>query len=212
MVDSPVSVNPQSDPSITSIKARRHLNQSLSLAAGSIIGCALETAIDSSRPGLVNCVVTDDVVSDDARVTLIERGSHVLGEYRSDARLGDTRIAIIWNRLRKGDGALVDLASPAVDALGRSGIAGAVDEHWFSRIGAAVLLSIIEDGVASASASSQRSGTVVLSTTSSTDTTLSQKVLDASINQAPTISIDAGKRINILVARDIDFSAVYATR
>ena len=212
MVDQPFTGGAHSDQSVAPAKATRHPNQSLSLAAGSIIGCALETALDSSRAGLVNCIVTDDVVSDDARTVLIERGSHVLGEYRSDARVGDTRIAIVWNRLRKGDGTLIDLASPAVDAQGRSGILGGVDNHWFSRIGAAVLLSIIEDGVASATTASQRSGTVVLSNTSNAGATLSEKVLDASINQAPTLSINAGARINILVARDIDFGQVYATR
>ena len=191
------------------VHARRHDPHGLTLAAGSIIGCALETAIDSSRAGYVTCVVTDDVVSDDAGVVLIERGTHVMGEYRSDARLGDARIGIIWNRLRKSDGTTVDLASAGTDQQGRSGISGAVDNHWFSRIGAAVLLSIIEDGIAAASAPKADGTTLVFGNTAATGATLSQRVLDASINLPPTITVNPGARVSILVARDIDFGSAY---
>jgi type IV secretory pathway VirB10-like protein len=194
------------------IHARRHDPHGLTLAAGSIIGCALETAIDSSRGGYVTCVVTDDVVSDDARTVLIERGTHVLGEYRSDARQGDARIGIIWNRLRKSDGTTVDLASPATDQQGRSGISGAIDNHWFTRIGAAALLSMIEDGMAALSAPKADGTTMVFGNTTATGSTLSQKVLDASINLPPTISVNPGARISILVAKDIDFQSAYVNR
>jgi type IV secretory pathway VirB10-like protein len=194
------------------IHARRHDPHALTLSAGSIIGCALETAIDSSRGGYVTCVVTDDVVSDDARAVLIERGTHVLGEYRSDARLGDSRIGIIWNRLRKSDGTTVDLASAGTDQQGRSGISGIVDNHWFTRIGAAVLLSLIEDGITAASAPKANGTTLVFGNTAASGSTLSQKVLDASINLPPTITVNPGARISILVAKDIDFQSAYAER
>jgi type IV secretion system protein VirB10 len=209
MVDLPSSAAdvPQQD---AVIHARRHDPHGLTLAAGSIIGCALETAIDSSRGGYVTCVVTDDVVSDDARAVLIERGTHVLGEYRSDARLGDARIEILWNRLRKSDGTTVDLASAGTDQQGRSGITGAVDNHWFTRVGAAVLLSVIEDGISAASAPRANGTTLVFGNTTATGSTLSQKVLDASINLPPTITVNPGARISILVAKDIDFRGAYA--
>ena len=210
MVDQPLPGGEVSQDAM--VHARRHDPHGLTLAAGSIIGCALESAIDSSRGGYVTCVVTDDVVSDDARSVLIERGTHVLGEYRSDARLGDARIGIIWSRLRKSDGTTVDLASPGTDQQGRSGISGAVDNHWFTRIGAAVLLSVIEDGMTAVSAPKADGTTTVFGNTTTTGSTLSQKVLDASINLPPTITVNPGARVSILVAKDIDFESAYANR
>jgi type IV secretion system protein VirB10 len=194
------------------VRARRHHNTSLTLAAGSVIFCALETAIDSEKSGLVTCVVTGDVVGDDAKQVLVERGTHVLGEYHGEGKLGDARIGIVWNRLRKSDGTTVDLMAEGADAQGRAGIAGNVDNHWLSRIGAAVLVSVIEDSVSAATAPRGNGTTVVLSNTAATGTSMSQRVLDATINAAPTISVNPGTRLDILVARDIDFGDVYANR
>jgi type IV secretion system protein VirB10 len=209
MVDLPAPAVSASNTPHAAVRAERHHASALTLSAGSIISCALETAINSQRPGLVTCVVTEDVVSDDARVTLIERGTHVLGSYRADIHLGDSRVNVVWDRLRKADGTTVDLESPGVDAEGSSGLSGLTDNHWFDRIGAAVLLSLIQDSVADLTQPKANGSAVIFANTANAGPALSQKVLDATINIAPTITVAAGARINILVARDIDFSGVY---
>ena len=50
---------------------------------------------------------------------------------------------------------VISLASPAADELGRAGVPGAVDNHWWSRFGAAILFSVIGAGPEIASSALQ---------------------------------------------------------
>jgi type IV secretion system protein VirB10 len=211
MVDTAIETQPETGNDPTVFHAKKERDPSLTVAAGTSIGCVMKTAIDSTRPGLVSCIVTEDIASNDARITLIEKGTQVTGEYRADVRQGEARIGVIWKHLRTPAGASVDIDSQAADASGSSGIPGSVDNHWFDRIGSAFLLSFIEDGVARIG-NNQNGAAIVLPNTTTAGATLGAKVLDASINIAPTIAVAAGTRINILVARDLDFSSVYALR
>ncbi len=52
---------------------------------------------------------------------------------------------MLWNRAKTPNGIIITLASPATDALGRSGMDGDIDNHWFERIGSALLVSIVKD-------------------------------------------------------------------
>jgi NADPH:quinone reductase-like Zn-dependent oxidoreductase len=62
--------------------------------------------------GLVGCQVLRNVFSDDGRVLLIERGSHMDGEYRAaSVRPGTVRIPVVWQRIRTPNGVTVDIDS-----------------------------------------------------------------------------------------------------
>ncbi|MCU7376244.1 type IV secretion system protein VirB10 [Paucibacter sp. O1-1] len=188
-------------------------NRSLTLPKGTSFSCALKTRIVSASAGLVSCMVQRNVYGDDGRVLLIERGSHLDGEYRvTTVRPGTVHIPVLWTRVRTPLGVTVDIDSPATGQLGESGIDGHVDNRWSERIGAAMLLSLIDDSVqliASKQSEEHRSGTVVLSSTTSNTSKLAEKVLDSTINIPPTIYRNQGGIAAIHVARDIDFSGVY---
>lgn len=194
-------------------QATRLLKRSMLLATGSMIECALQTHLDSTLPGLTSCIVTRDVYSDDGRMILIERGSLVTGEYRSSVREGQHRIFVIWTRVKTPLGVVVNLSSPATDPLGGSGIEGDVNEHWFERIGAAFLLSLIQDGIAIEETSNQRgtpgSQTVVLPNTGQTGNRMADRVLENTIEIPTTLSKNQGARVAIFVARDLYFDSVY---
>ena len=106
----------------------------------------------------------------------------------------------------------VDIESPGTGPLGESGIDGYVDNRWGERIGAAMLLSLIDDSVklADPEPGQRRAGdTVVLPSTTSSSSKLAEKVLDSTINIPPLIYQNQGAIVGIYVARDVDFSSVY---
>lgn len=195
-------------------------NRSLTLPKGTAFTCALKTKVISATSGFVGCQVQRNVFSDDGRVLLVERGSHLDGEYRvASVRPGTVRIPVLWTRIRTPNGITVDIDSPGTGPLGESGVDGYVDNRWVERIGAALLLSLIDDSVklviqseASRSDSSGQANTVVLPSTTSTSSKLAEKVLDSTINIPPLIYQNQGGIVGIYVARDVDFSSVYALK
>ncbi|KAB2867665.1 MAG: TrbI/VirB10 family protein, partial [Burkholderiaceae bacterium] len=191
-------------------------NRSLVLPKGTAFTCALKTKVISAASGLVGCQVQRNVFSDDGRVLLIERGSHLDGEYRAASiKAGMVRIPVLWTRIRTPHGITVDVDSPATGQLGESGIDGYVDNRWGERIGAALLLSLIDDSVklVIANQASERGGdTVVLQSTTENTSKLAEKVLDSTINIPPLIYQNQGGIVGIYVARDVDFSSVYELR
>jgi type IV secretion system protein VirB10 len=191
-------------------------NRSLTLPKGTAFTCALKTKVISAASGLVGCQVQRNVYSDDGRVLLIERGSHMDGEYRIAAvRPGTVRIPVLWTRIRTPNGVTVDIDSPGTGQLGESGIDGYVDNRWGERIGAALLLSLIDDAVKltiQSQANDRQAETVVLQSTADTTSKLAEKVLDSTINIPPLIYQNQGGIVGIYVARDVDFSSVYELR
>ena len=188
-------------------------NRSLTLPKGTAFTCALKTKVISAVSGLVGCQVQRNVFSDDGRVLLIERGSHLDGEYRiASVRPGTVRIPVLWTRIRTPLGVTVDIDSPGTGQLGESGIDGYVDNRWGERIGAAMLLSLIDDSVKLVIQGQSNDGnasTIVLPSTTSNTSKLAEKVLDSTINIPPLIYQNQGGIVGIYVARDVDFSSVY---
>jgi type IV secretion system protein VirB10 len=205
--------------SLDAADATRLTSRAMVLARGAYIGCVLETQLISNIAGFVSCIVSDNVYSDDGHVLLIERGSHVTGEYRSDSRQGDTRLFVLWNRIKTVHGVLIDIDSPGGDAVGGQGLPGYVDHHWWERIGAAFLLSTFQDAMAIVmarqSGSASGAGTTINTSPSNTAAAaqdLSKAVLDSTINIPPTIYKNRGELVTIYVARDLRFDSVYVLR
>jgi type IV secretion system protein VirB10 len=189
-------------------------HRSLVLPKGTTFTCALKTKVVSATSGLIGCQVQRNVYGHDGRVLLMERGSHIDGEYRiASVRPGTVRIPVLWTRIRTPHGVVVDIDSPGTGPLGESGIEGYVDNRWGERIGAALLLSVIDDAVKLAitheTSSAQGDNTVVLQSTTANTSKLAEKVLDSTINIPPLIYQNQGGVVGIHVARDVDFSSVY---
>jgi type IV secretion system protein VirB10 len=188
-------------------------DRSLIVPKGTAFTCALKTKVISAVSGMVGCQVQRNVYSDDGRVLLIERGSHLDGEYRiASVRPGMVRIPVLWTRIRTPLGLTVDIDSPGTGPLGESGIDGYVDNRWTERIGAAMLLSLIDDAVQINLRSETNTGganTVLLPSTTANTSKLAEKVLDSTINIPPLIYQNQGGIVGIYVAHDLDFSSVY---
>jgi type IV secretion system protein VirB10 len=195
-------------PSITpAVRASVLPGQRLLLPKGAFIDCTLETAIDSTLPGMTTCVTATDTFGADGSTVLLERGSKLVGETRGEVAQGQARIFVLWTEARTPTGVVVPLASPGTDELGRSGLSGEVNRHFFQRFGAALLISVIDGALQAAVTSRNSGGTVIYNPSTSQD--VLTEVLKGTINIPPTITKDQGDRIQILVARDLDFRSVY---
>ncbi|MBB4193007.1 type IV secretion system protein VirB10 [Rhizobium aethiopicum] len=186
-------------------------NRDFVVAMGTSIPCVLETALSSDQPGFTSCVINRDILSDNGRVVLMEKGTQVVGEYRGGLRRGQKRLFVLWNRAKTPKGVIITLASPATDALGRAGVDGYVETHWWERFGSAILLSIVGDATSYASSRLQDNEVEAQNTTSAGQQAAAIAV-EQSINIAPTLLKHQGELVSIFVARDLDFSSVYRLR
>jgi type IV secretion system protein VirB10 len=195
-------------PSVLSATRAQILpTQRLLLPKGTFIDCTLETAIDSTLPGMTTCVTATDTFGADGTVVLLERGTKLIGQTRGEVHQGDARLFVVWTEARTPSGVVAQLDSPGTDALGRAGLDGTINRHFWQRFGAAALVSTIDGVVQSEVQSSSRGGTVVLDPTASED--VLTDILRGTVNIPPTIRVRNGARIQVLVARDVDFRPVY---
>jgi len=193
------------------VRAQVLPTQRLLLAKGAFIDCTLETAIDSTLPGMTTCVMATDTFGVDGQVVLLERGTKLIGETRGQVQQGSARVFVLWTEARTPAGVMVPLASPGADELGRSGLPGAVNNHFWERFGAAMLVSVIDGAVEGALQSSRGgSGTVIVDPAASQG--VLTEVLKGTVNIPPTVVKHQGDRIQVLVARDLDFRSVYELR
>jgi type IV secretion system protein VirB10 len=195
-------------PSLTpAVRAQVLPTQRLLLPKGAFIDCTLETAIDSTLPGLTTCITATDTFSADGSTVLLERGTKLVGETRGGVTQGAARVFVLWSEARTPTGVVIPLSSPGTDELGRSGLAGNVNRHFFQRFGAAILISLISGAVQGAVASQSSGSTVIYNPSGSQE--VMTEVLKDTINIPPTITKNQGDRIQVLVARDLDFRSVY---
>jgi type IV secretion system protein VirB10 len=195
----------------TAARAQIVPTQQFLLPKGAFIDCTLETAIDSTLPGMTTCVTATDTFGVDGKVVLLERGSKLVGETRGEVQNGAARVFVLWTEARTPTGVVVPLESPGTDALGRSGLPGEVNRHFWDRFGAAMLISMINGAMQVAVQSSTRGGGAIIYNPATSQEALTD-VLKGTINIAPTITKQQGDRIQILVARDLDFRTVYELR
>jgi type IV secretion system protein VirB10 len=181
------------------------------LPKGAFIDCTLETAIDSTLPGMTTCVTATDTFGVDGKIVLLERGSKLVGETRGEVQNGAARVFVLWTEARTPTGVLVPLDSPGTDELGRSGLPGEVNRHFWDRFGAAMLISVVNGAMQTAVQSAARGGGGIIYNPSASQDALTD-VLKGTINIAPTVIKHQGDRIQILVARDLDFRPVYELR
>jgi type IV secretion system protein VirB10 len=207
----PVGLNALLRPTVTPAVAAAVLpTRRFLLSKGAFIDCTLETAIDSTLPGMTTCITATDTFSADGTVVLLERGTKLVGETRGEVQQGAARIFVLWTEARTPTGVVVPVSSPGTDELGRSGLPGEVNRHFWERFGAAILLTVVNGAVQGAVNSRNNSGSVVISPSTSTD--VMTEVLRGTVNIAPTLTKAQGDRIQVLVARDVDFRPVYALR
>lgn len=169
---------------------------------GTVLPAVLETAVNSDLPGFVRAVVSRDVRAFDGATVVVPRGSKLVGQYRSAVAAGQSRAFVVWTRLIRPDGVTIDLASPATDTLGRSGLTGETDRHFFTRFGSAILLSVLNTGM---NAIGGRGGDNIVIGSSQDASRVAEIALQKQIDIPPTLSVPQGAPIRVFVAKDLVF-------
>ncbi|QNA86773.1 TrbI/VirB10 family protein [Sphingomonas sp. So64.6b] len=193
-----------------SVRAGYMRNRATTVPQGALIPAVLETALDSTRPGLARALVQNDVRGFDGSKILIQRGSRLIGEYKADLQPGQNRALVMWTRLVRPDGVTIALNSPAADPLGQVGIKGKVNSHFLARFGAAILQSTLDVGVNLASRVGGNNSAVVVALPGAVQNSAAPLTNGSQIQ--PTLRVRQGTAISVFVARDLDFTGVEGRR
>ena len=186
-------------------QARPLPDRNFLITAGSFIPCVLQSAMDSSQPGYVSCIIPRNVYSDNGRVVLMEKGTKIVGEYQGGLNRGQYRLFVLWTRAVTPRGIAIDVGSPATDALGRGGMDGRVDNFFWQRFGTALLFSLVEDA---ATVGSEAIGNSASNTTR-VPSDAASTILQQNSQIKPVLRKNQGEDVGITVAQDFDFSTVY---
>lgn len=201
---------PSTGSSVAGTRARAGslANRNATVPQGTLIPAVLESALDSTRPGLARAIVSRDVRGFDGTRILIPRGSRLIGEYASEVEPGQRRALVNWIRLIRPDGVTIAIGSPSADPVGRTGMRARVNNHFFERFAGAFLQSALNLGVNLAASEAGNGAVVILPGTLQNGA--SQAIQPQQIT--PTLSVRQGTSISIFVARDLDFTGADARR
>ncbi len=180
-------------------------NPDRTVIQGTVIQAAMETAIDSSLPGAIRAVVSEDVHSYDGSRVLIPRGSKLIGRYNSQVEPTQRRLMVAWDRIITPDGQSVTISAYGADELGRSGTTGRIDRRLGTRFGSAALVSLISalPSAAAASVDDPLAADLAEELGEGAEDAAGS-VLDQYLSVPPTIYIDQGARITVMVDRDLE--------
>ncbi len=197
-------------------------NPDMVITEGTMIPCTLQTAIDSQLPGLVTCVVPIDIRGSTGNVVLLDRGTKIVGQMENGLLQGQNRVFVDWTRAETPDHVIVTLDSPGSDELGRAGLPGAVNNHFWDRFGGALMLTLVQGGLqagtlaaagnGSGNSTSQQAALGFVYAAQSNGQSVANTALANSINIQPTLTKNQGDTVSLIVAHDLDFSSVYRLR
>jgi type IV secretory pathway VirB10-like protein len=193
------------------------------LKAGTMIPTILMNGVDSSIPGMVRAQVAENVWDTAfGSHVLIPKGTMVLGIYNTDVRFGDQRIMFVWNRLIFPNGMTLNIAgTPGTDQSGYSGVSGRVNEHWDKMFMSALISSLFiagaeilvgDDNNSNGIAQNNENKSprdVMAEALGASILDMSSKLIDRTMDIAPTIRIKPGKRMGLFVNEDIIFPFPY---
>jgi type IV secretion system protein VirB10 len=195
------------------------VNPNMTITEGTMIPCSLQTAIDSQLPGLVTCVVPIDIRGTTGNVVLLGRGTKIVGQIQSGLLQGQNRVFVDWTRAETPEHVIITLDSPGTDELGRSGLPGAVNNHFWDRFGGALMLTLVQGalnagtmlaaGNGSSNSTQQGAALGFVYAAQSNGQSVANTALENTINIPPTLTKNQGDTVGLIVAHDLDFSKVY---
>jgi type IV secretion system protein VirB10 len=210
---------------VAKVAATRITEMSRTIAQGRIIHATLETALNTDLPAPIRAIVSRDTYGEAGTVPLIPKGSRLIGQYNTSLLAGQTRVFVVWTRVIRPDGVDIMIGSPGVDQIGQAGFAGQVDSKFQQTFARAFVASIMniglaigadeitEDPVSSTTSTGTNSTTESTSNAATEATTealeklggVTDTFLQRFMGIQPTILVDQGTPVNVLVNKDLVF-------
>ncbi len=195
---------------VETVSATKLSHPDFTVASGELIQAVLETPINSDLPGMLRAITSQPVYAYTGNIVIIPAGSRLIGQYSSGIVQGQSRILVVWNRVILPDGTSAQVNSPGTDSQGISGQgADSINRHFGARFGEASLLSIIGAGAANvgvSGSSEYNSSAAYRSAVAQSFSDAANESLGSTASMQPTLVVHQGAKINVFVARDLDFS------
>lgn len=171
------------------------------------IPAILENELNSALPGKVVATIEENVYGSHGRLVLIPGGSKAVGRYKPLTKQGETRLAIIWERIiTYPDGIDIPLLDAEMsDGMGRSGITGDLDSRFMDRYGMALFVSVLGALAQTQIPVDNRAAGLAIDSIGNTSASLAKTILDKNIDLKPIVTIPQATRINISAQRDVWF-------
>lgn len=176
------------------------------IRAGRLIPAVLMTPIVSNIEGIITAQVEQDVYAAQGRVVLIPRGTKVMGFYKNDNKIGQSRLSIVWREMITPQGVNILLTNAvSADSRGINGIEGYLDNKFEQRYGLGLFLNTLSNGLMiTISNATQKSGTganpyttQLFSNAQGDLNNIFKQLISEQAKIKPTIEIRAGSRIYI---------------
>lgn len=174
--------------------------------AGRLIPAVLMTPIVSNIEGIITAQVKQDIYAAQGRSVLIPRGTKVMGFYKNDNKIGQSRLSIVWREMITPQGVNILLTNAmSSDSRGINGIEGFLDNKFDQRYGLGLFLNTLSNGLMiSISNLTQKESsstipytTQLFSNAQGDINNIFKQLIQEQAKIKPTIEIRAGSRIYI---------------
>ena len=180
----------------------------VALYPGTIIPAVTVSRLNTQTPGMSIAQVTRTVYSNNG-VVAIPAGSRLVGKYDGQVFNGATRVMMSFTRVIFPDGKEIALGGMSgTGPRGANGLYGNVHTHFWTDLGASLLVAMITTGVDSIpNPNSQASGNTFIGTSGTSPTQAGAQVMEQQANNLlspysnirPTITVPAGTSFRIMV-------------
>jgi type IV secretion system protein VirB10 len=176
------------------------------LFEGAILETVLINRLDGSFAGPVECLLSNDVYSNDRQHLLIPAGSKLLGETKKVETFGQTRLAVAFHRILMPDGYSVSLDQfKGLNQIGDTGLRDQVNNHYLRIFGVSLALGALGAiGEARTGGALNATGGDLMQQGFAASTAQSaSQILDKFLNIPPTVTIREGHRVKVYLAGDL---------
>jgi type IV secretion system protein VirB10 len=176
------------------------------LFEGTILETVLINRLDGGFAGPVECLLSNDVYSNDRHHLLVPAGSKLLGETKKVDTFGQTRLAVVFHRVLMPDGYSVSLDQfKGLNQIGDTGLRDQVNNHYLRIFGVSLAigaLGAVAEGGTTGSLNASGSDLMRQGFAQGTAQSSAQ-ILDKFLNIMPTVTIREGHRVKVYLLGDL---------